>query len=345
MKVDFKAAVPGWVAGRVLVAVGWFVARVAVDVRRDGILPAPMVQGLFAWDGSYYRDIARIGYEATGLDSVRFFPLYPLLGRGTLGLLLLSNLGALVGAALVHRLVREEFGDADLARRAAVLVGILPPSFVLAWAYAEGVFLPLAAGQLLALRHRRWDVAAALGVVASLTRPTGVLLAVPAAVEAWRTRRLGALVAVVAPVAGFVSFLVWVDRRFGDAFLPLRVQQDLRGDTANPVLRLLEGFGEIVTDPLGDGLHIPFVLGLIALVVVCWSRFPPAWTALAAVTVVVSVAAGNLNSIEQYGLSAVPLVVAVAAVVGGNRWRPAAVVSSAAMVAMCALAWYGLYVP
>jgi hypothetical protein len=224
---------------------------------------------------------------------------------------------------------------------------------VLAFAYAEGPFLALAAAQLLALRGRRWWWAAGFALLAALTRPTGLFLAVPALVEAWRARReltsivmrSGAVAAVVAPAVGVGSYLLWVGSRYGDRLLPFRVQDDLRGGTAFPPLRLLEGLGEIVTDPLGDGLHVPFAFGVVALAWVAWKRLPPAWAALAIVTAVACLSASNLNSMERYAYGCVPMIVALALVGGGRRWRPALALSAAVFVGMATMAWYGTYVP
>src|SRR5580698_1448456 len=36
-------------------------------------------QGLLGWDAGWYESIARVGYQPLGLQSLRFFPLVPLL--------------------------------------------------------------------------------------------------------------------------------------------------------------------------------------------------------------------------------------------------------------------------
>jgi hypothetical protein len=337
-------------AGRALVAVAWAAVLALVEIRLDGIRPVTTAQGLFAWDGAYYRDIAVGGYGAVEPGAIRFHPLFPLLGQSGLGVLLLANLGALAAGAVVHRLARDETGDADLARRAATFVGVAAPAFCTVWAYAEGPFLALAAGQLLALRARRWWWAGALGALATLTRPTGLLLAIPAAVAGWQTWRTGRrdgeiVVAVLGPGLAMAGWLAWVGDRYGDPWAPLTIQSDLRGGTVLPPLRLLEGLGEMVADPFGDGLHIPFAFGVLALVWVCWRRLPGSWTALAGAGVLLNLAADNLNSTERYAYGLPPLLVALAAVTGGRWWRPAVVASSLLLVGMATLAWYGRYVP
>ena len=59
----------------------------------------------------------------------------------------------------------------------------------------------------------------------------------------------------------------------------------------------------------------------------------------------VNLTADNLNSIERYAYGTVPLLVALAAVTGGRRWRRSVVLSAATLVGMTAMAWYGRYVP
>ncbi len=349
-RADLRAALPGWLAGRALVAVAWGVVLLLVRWRLDGVRPVTTVQGLFAWDGAYYRDIAVGGYDAVEPGAIRFHPLLPLLGQSGWGVLAVANLGALAAGAAVHRLTAAVTGDGDLARRAATLVGIAPPAFCTVWAYAEGPFLALAAGQLLCVQRRRWGWAALLGALATLLRPTGLLLLVPLAVELWRARSSsstwrGAALAAAGPVVAMGGFLLWVGDRYGDAWAPIEIQADLRGGTVLPPLRLLEGFGEVVVDPFGDGLHIPFAVGTLWLAWVACRRLPAAWSALAVVAVLLNLSADNLNSTERYAYGVVPLLVAFAATTGGRWWRPTVVLSSGLLVGMAALAWYGRYVP
>jgi hypothetical protein len=60
----------------------------------------------------------------------------------------------------------------------------------------------------------------------------------------------------------------------------------------------------------------------------------------------VALSADNLNSLERYGLNAVPLILVAAVVVRRLRIAQAVVVVSAGLfVAMCTLAFLGRYVP
>jgi hypothetical protein len=358
---DLRAALPGWVATRALVLVSWLASRWWIDHARHGVRPFVNLQGLFAWDGVFYRGIAEHGYGGEEQQALRFFPLYSLIGRavhaalaispGT-ALLIVTNVAALVGGALLHRLTLLETGDRRAARRAAWYVALVPPAFVLTWAYAEALFVALAAATFFALRRRHWGWAAAAGFAAALTRPTGVLLALAALVEAgrgWRERRAVELgpraLAVAAPVAGAACYLWWVGHVLGDWKIPIRLQDGLRGGTENPLVRLAEAVSDLVHLEV-DGLHFPFAVVFVVLTVIAWRRLPLSYGLFSAAIVATSLAAGNLNSIERYALNAFPLVIALAIATSRPRVeRITGAVCGVGLVWMCTLAWLGVYVP
>ena len=358
---DLRAALPGWVATRALVLVGWMGSRWWIDHTRHGVRPFVSFQGLFAWDGVFYRGIAEHGYRAEDPEALRFFPLYSLVGRavhavlavspGT-ALLIITNVAALVAGALVHRLTRLETGDRRAARRAAWYFALVPPAFVLTWAYAEAFFIALAAATLLALRRQRWGWAAAAGFAAALTRPTGVFLALAALVEAGRDvrrRRVGELgpraLALAAPVAGAACYLWWVDHVFGDWKIPIDRQNQLRSGTSNPIIRVGEAASDLLHRDV-HGLHFPFAVALVVLAVIVWRRLPLSYALFSVAIVATSLAAGNLNSIERYGLNAFPLVMALALATPTRlSERVTTAVCAVGLAWMGALAWLGIYVP
>ena len=144
--------------------------------------------------------------------------------------------------------------------------------------YAEGTLLALTVGTMLALRSRSWWWAAVLGLAAGATRPLGVLLVLPAAIEAmrgWRgappSRHVARVAAVVGPAVGFGAFFAWVGWRYGDALAPLRVQQQgkLRGGFADP-LRTFAHDASLLAHGrhLGSALHLPWALLAIGLLIV-----------------------------------------------------------------------------
>ncbi len=381
---DVVSVLPAWLATRLLVAVSWLIVQVA-DPKPDGGAFDQVKPGLLAWDGGWYRVIAERGYGPLGLPGSRFFPLFPALGRGlsvltggreSWALVAVSNLAALGALVLIVRLVRTIGGDDGDARAATWMISLYPASFVTVWAYSESLMLVGVVGAFVAARSGRWWWAAAAAAVAGASRPLGVLVAVVLAIEAHdsvrnrldgrsrpgRESRPSLLARVVAigsaPVVAAI-YVAWASNRFDRWPAPAQAQDDLRGDLVLPPVRLLQTIGEVVSDPFGDGLHAPFAWGLAALAVLAfwatprWSTvtLPLSLAVFSALAVAVSVGAENLNSMERYGLNAVPLLVLGAGVVRRAAQRiswlgPAvAVAGGVSLAAMTTLAWAGEYVP
>jgi hypothetical protein len=362
---DLRAAVVPWALARFLVAGSLAVARFVDDQIGRSPRPVALGQGLFAWDAAFYRDIAIHGYGSMGKQSLRFFPLYPLAGKvlgwvfaghTAVALLVIANLSALVFGALLHRLAEHETGDARLARRAAWFAAIFPAAAVLVMGYAEALFMALAVGMFLALRTRRWELAGALGLLAGLSRPLGVVLVVPAAIEAARMWRTAAareharrLVAVAGPAIGLGIYLVYAAFARDDFFLPLTVQnrKSLRGGFVDPVTSIVHAFEHLFNgDRFGSGLHGVWALVFLALFVVLVRRFPASYSAYVGVVLLLTLTARNLDSFERYAMSTFPFLLAVAAVTSREEVeRSALVVAAAGLTGYAILAFLGAYVP
>jgi len=362
LKADLKAVLPAWITARILVGAGYVVAT-AVANRLVGEHPEQLRNGLVAWDGTWYRDIAEFGYQAGPRAGVRFFPLFPLLGRllafplgghTALALVLVANVGSIVAAIALRRLVIAEKGDTALADRAVWCLVIFPSAFVLVLAYSESLMLAASVCAFGFLRGRRWWWAALFGLVAALSRPLGVVLVVPALVEViagWRAvpgrERWGAAAAVTAPAVGLGMYLAWVGHVYGNARLPFTVQDELRGGLRFPLTRVVEGFRQLAgSERFGDGLHVPLLVVLLILLVVAFRSWPLSYGLYAAVILVAALSAENLNSIERYGMSAFPLVLALA--VASRRQqveRVTMAVLGGGLVALSSMAWLGAYVP
>jgi len=330
-----------------------------------GRRPAALAQGLFAWDASWYRAIAEQGYAELPKPALRFFPLFPMLGRWLgevfldhpeVALLVIANGAALVFAALLHRLALRETGDEGFARRAAWFAAVLPPAMALVLGYADSLAMCFAVGVFLCVRSDRWAAAIPLGVLAGVCRPVGVLLAVPVAVEAWRgfigasVRERGLrIAAAAAPVAGLGAYLAWAGARFGDAFEPLTVQsrRNLRGGFVDPVTRTIDAIGDLGGgDRFGSGLHIVWIALAAALVVVLARRFAASYAWYGATAVVLALTARNLDSFERYAMSTFPLLIGIAAITDREQVNRAVVALAAGgLVAYSTLAFLGTYVP
>jgi hypothetical protein len=360
-----RSALPPWIVARVLVLGAWLAARVARDHGwvHDPLARSTIHHGLLSWDGAFYADLAQHGYGALPRPALRFFPLTPLLGRAVgwtglgprTGVVVLANLAALgAGVLLVVLLRREAFPEATVTR-AVWLLTLAPSAFVLVFGYAEAAFLVLAIAAFLCARSRRWWLAVPIGLLAGLSRPSGFVVAVPLAVEGFRALRettLGEKVArgaaVIAPFVGTALYLLWVDDRFGDGLLPFRVQTraNLKGAFTDPFTSTTDALRGMVHGHIGTGLHVPWMILVIALTVVAFRRLPVSYGLYAAVTVASAVTSSNLDSFERYALGAFPVVIALALVLRpGWQTRVAVALSAAAMTGYATLAFCHAYVP
>ena len=360
----FVTALPAWITARVIVLAALGFAHYLADEVRPGrgIVARTVHDGLLAWDASWYTDIARHGYGALSDEALRFFPGFPLLGR-VLGLatgegaalVVIANLAALVAAVFLYRLVRWERGDAALATRAVWLLSIVPPAFVFVMGYTDALAIVFAIGAFLAARRGHWWWAAGAGVALGVVRPTGFLLAVPMAVEAWRAfdraggrERLARLAAVVGAPAGVLVYLGWVWATYDDPFLPYSVQTSsrLHGEFANPLTTVWHAVEGGFDGRVGTALHVPWLVVFVLLVVVVFRRWPLSYGLFAAVVVASAITSENLDSLERYALLAFPLVLAAADLTASRLVeRIVFVLLPAGLFAYATLAFCGLYVP
>ncbi|HYV18024.1 MAG TPA: glycosyltransferase 87 family protein [Verrucomicrobiae bacterium] len=221
----------------------------------------PLLEITARWDAEWYLLIAERGYGAdeafVGLpvhyehgDDSGFFPLYPLLLRlvAKTGMsflaagALVSNLAALLAAALLLDIVKQDRGE-DEARRAVWILLAFPTSFFLSAVYAESVLL---AATLLAVRLARDGhphSSGAAAALACLAKPTGVLALLPVLMEIQRPQgdwdrpraRVGrAAVACAAPALALAGWAAFCHDRFGE-WLPFVARQERwRGATSGP---------------------------------------------------------------------------------------------------------------
>lgn len=304
-----------FVASRAVVLFAAFAVRWSAHGR-------PLLDVLGGWDGGWYRNVARNGYPATALGgegdaaqtTLGFFPLYPLLTRWVAeatGLdlvvvgVVVNTAAAALAVALLWRLAEQRWGRA-VANRAALLVCFFPGSYALSLTYTEGVFLAGAAACLLLLERGRWWAAAAVGAVASASRPTGYVFALCCAfavVQHWRrTRGWRPLLSVPLAAAGFLAFLVYLHVHTGDAFAWQRAQERGWGQRLDFGKALATRTWNLLATPTDDPTIVITTLALVALValavVFARARPPGLW--------VVYVAAAGLPGLLSSGVVVTP---------------------------------------
>ena len=219
----------------------------AVAVQRGWqFVPDRLLDMWARWDSGWYIDIIARGYRVGGpletvQSSLHFWPLYPFLAKAVLIVapaatrgaalaagLLVSNAMLLIALALLRQLVIEQTGDNGLARRSIWALLLFPTGFFLSAVYTESTYLCVLLAAWLMATRRRWAWAALFGALTALSRPPGVLLALPLALEYlssidWRPRRVRwGILAAAGPLLGLAIFLVLQMPISGDFLGPLK---------------------------------------------------------------------------------------------------------------------------
>ena len=321
----------------------------------------PFSAALTVFDGSFYKYIAVYGYPQvvpTGhgpeaQSPLAFFPLYPALLAvlEKVGLpvaaaaVLLDTVAAASAAVLIALIVRSWQGDRT-ALLTVALWGAYPLAVVLSLAYAEALFVMFAAGCLLALSRERTVVAGLCAALASLTRPTGVVLILLCLALAMRRRSLPMLGAAALGVTGFGGWLMvlalrtghvdaWMltERRGWDTYFDGGVQSAQRAShyLAHPFER-----------PAATAVALVLIIMVALIVAATLGAMPRLYLLYSVLLFVLAVGAHNAySSTPRFMLPAFPLLVPIASLLA--RF-PRSLAITAMVIATAVMAGCGVYV-
>jgi hypothetical protein len=284
------------------------------------------------WDAVHYLDIATSGYHGTDMA---FFPLLPLLigilGRGIgnhlVAGLVISNVALFFALLFLYKLVEHEF-DRAVARRAIFYISIFPTAVFFSAVYTESLFLMLTVASFYYMRERRWWLAGAIGLLASLTRVEGVLLAVPFAIEWWSAYRenmvAGAknLVPIVLIPLGLVLFMAYLWVLNGDPLYFSHVQSNWNRQLAAPWTSIANSFHKIATS-VGPQtvaqqiLELVFTGLMIGVLIGGWRRLKPSYVAYMGLSILMPLCTSSLMSMPRFALVLFPMF-AILALWGGR---------------------------
>ena len=260
----------------------------------------PLVGLWQRWDACWYSKVATYGYEI-GTDSPNFWPLLPALMRlvalpfgGDVALsgLIVAGVAYVAAIAGLVRLVTRDF-SAAVAGRTVLFITIAPAALFLFAPFTEAPFLALTVWTILAARERRWALAAVVAALAALTRIQGVFLVLPLAWEAWSAwrERVAArerswpsplsIIAIAAPVAGFVAFIAGSAEAVGRT--PLDTQDVWGGKNFHAPWEVVDASLRWTIehhDPL-QALNLGMLVLFVGLVLVGIRRLPASYSLLA----------------------------------------------------------------
>ena len=326
-----------------------------------------------AWDSGWYFDIAQRGYywNPSGQSSLAFFPLYPMLMRAlawpfggsdralwTVGITL-SYACLFLGLAVLHRLGERTFGDRETARRTVLYVAVFPFAYFFTQVYTESLFLLTSVSAVAAAVASRWGWAGFFGALAALTRPNGVLIAIPLGLLALAGRpRIAEIARRAAALAlvplGFGAFCAFAYRLSGDPLGWLRAQAQWGYTVGNrpwvELMRLLDGlerhgfYGYFFSDPLAPYyfLHGVVALAFVALTPSIFTRVGPALGAYVAVSLYVPLSGNALEGIGRYAATLFPAFMLLGTI-RSRRVHEAILIGSALVLSLLASLFAGFY--
>jgi len=192
------------------------------------------------WDSVWYLDIARNGYIYNGADklsNIVFFPIYPALiavvsfftlGNLALAGWIVSMVSLVIACIFIYKLVKEFHPTLDPYQVIFFLL-IFPTAFFFNAVYTESLFLALSVATFYFALKKNFLLAGVIGLAASLTRISGILIFIPIAWEYYEAMgfkkifNLKFIPLLLIPLGTFCFFL-YDYLAFGDWLLFFKVE-------------------------------------------------------------------------------------------------------------------------
>ncbi len=192
---------------------------------------------LKTWDGQVYLFLADQGYSPHQWMNA-FYPLFPFLvriagllmgGNMMLGGLLLSHFLTFLAVFYLYQTARVNYGERGAFYGCLFLLAF-PTGFYLGLLYSESLFLALASGYFYYWEKKKTGPAALCAFLLPLTRPTGILVFLPALFAALEGRqkarpRASKWLPVAAFLAGYAAYLGLMQMMTGDAFASFEAEK------------------------------------------------------------------------------------------------------------------------
>ncbi len=281
------------------------------------------------WDSFWYLDIAENGYSFKGvekLSNIVFFPLYPFLikafsfvaaGNLVLSGWILSSFFLLLALIYFFKLVKEFHSDIDPYLPIFILL-IFPTAFFLNTIYTESLFLFLSLATFYYGFKKEFLKAGVFGILASLTRVTGILLFIPLAWEYLKDYNFNPfylfkkkiLPIFLIPIGTF-SFFLFHYLRFGDFLLFLKVES-----WWGRSFKLNKDHFILVENPAIVNFSIDFFLIIFALVVAyfVFRKLRVSYGLYMLATIGIALSSGTFMSIGRYILTLFPMYILIASI-------------------------------
>ena len=282
------------------------------------------------WDSFWYLDIAQNGYSVEynpwGLYNIVFFPLYPFLiklfsfltaGNFILSGWILSNVFLLLALFYLFKLVREFHPEINPYSPIISLL-IFPTAFFLNAVYTESLFLFLSLAAFYCGLKKKFIYAGIFGLLASLTRVTGILLFIPLIWEYLKNNdfklksifNFKILPIFLIPLGTF-SFFLYHYFKFGNFFLFFEVEKNW-----GRAFTLQKGHFELFSNPAIANfcLDVVFVIFSLTVLYFVFKKFRASYGLYVLSTLAVALSTGTLMSMGRYILVLFPIYILLASI-------------------------------
>ena len=295
-------------------------------------------------DVGHYLSIAEWGYlrapfdaNVYGSQKFAFFPLHPMLmwmlRHVTSDVLLASaalcNLFFFLALVLLHKLTLAFGYDESTARRTIFYLAVFPLSYFFSVPMTESLFVFLTVASFYAAKREHWWAAGLIGLCASATRLTGVLLLPSLLVLSWemyRSLQIKKIIGLVLIPFGLFAYMFYAWWLSGDP-LAFKHAAAMWGRKPSIFLRSLV---EYLVHPhyIVEGWHFHLFNaagGLLCLVCIYILLRRREW-ALASymlMSTYVALSSGILQSVDRYAMGFFPVFIALGVVMKSERWDQA----------------------
>jgi Gpi18-like mannosyltransferase len=281
------------------------------------------------WDSFWYLDIAKNGYSFLGpekLSNIVFFPLYPFLiritslltaGNFVLAGWILSIIFLFLALFYFFKLIKEFHPEAD-PHLAIIFLLIFPTAFFLNAIYTESLFLFLSLATFYYGLKKKFISAGIFGLLASLTRITGLLLFIPLIWEYLRNYsfqlksffNLKVWPIFLIPL-GTLGFFLYHYFKFGDFFLFFKVEY-----WWGRMFKLNKDHFLLFSQPaiVNFILDVFFVVFALIVLYFTFKKLRVSYGLYILTTIGVSLSTGTLMSIGRYILVLFPIYILLASI-------------------------------
>jgi len=277
------------------------------------------------WDSFWYLDIAKSGYymkyNQWGLYNVVFFPLYPFLikifaffsaGNFMLAGWILSVIFLFLALSYFYKLIKEFHPEINPHVPILFLL-IFPAAFFLNAVYTESIFLFLSLAVFYYGLKKKMLLAGIFGLLASLTRVTGILLFLPLVWEYLKNNNFKIksffsfkFLPVFFIPLGTLGFFLYHYFKFGNFFLFFQVEKNW-----GRAFILQKGHFDFFSNPSLVNFYLDVLFVVFALVVAyfVFKKLRLSYGLYMLATLFVALSTGTLMSIGRYILVLFPIFI------------------------------------